>query len=103
MLAQPDFSREFIIQCDASKVGVGGVLLQYDGQGKEHPIAYVSQKLNKAQRNYTVTELECLAAIVSVNKFRPYIEGLNFRIITDHSSFKWLMSQKERTFSTMES
>ncbi|GBP03962.1 Retrovirus-related Pol polyprotein from transposon 297 [Eumeta japonica] len=95
VLAQPNFNKEFIIQCDASKIGVGGVLLQYDDEGKEHPIAFVSQKLNKAQRNYTITELECLAAIVSVNRFRPYIEGLPFRIITDHASLKWLMSQKD--------
>lgn len=95
VLAQPRFDREFIIQCDASRLGVGGVLFQYDDSGKEHPIAYVSKKLNKSQKNYTVTELECMAAIVCVNKFRPYIEGLPFRIITDHSSLKWLMSQKE--------
>lgn len=82
VLAQPDFEREFIIQCDAYKVGVGGVLFQYDDQGQE-------------QRNYTVMELECLAEIVSVNRFRPYIEGLPFRIITDHSSLKWFMSQKD--------
>ena len=60
VLAQPNYDREFIIQCDASQIGVGGVLLQYDDDGREHPIAFVSQKLNKAQRNYTVTELECM-------------------------------------------
>lgn len=95
LLAQPNFKREFVIQCDASNIGVGGVLFQYDDEGREHPIAFVSQKLNRAQRNYTVTELECMAAIVCVNRFRPYIEGLPFRIITDHSSLKWLMSQKD--------
>lgn len=42
-----------------------------------------------------MTELECLAAILSVKKFRPYIDGVHFRIITDHSSLKWLMSQKD--------
>lgn len=95
VLAQPDFSKEFVIQCDASRVGVGGVLFQISDEGVEKPIAFVSKKLNKAQRNYTVTELECLAAIVSVNRFRPYIEGLPFKIITDHSSLKWLMTQKD--------
>lgn len=95
VLSQPDFSKEFIVQCDASRIGVGGVLLQYDASGKEHPIAFMSQKLNKAQQNYTVTELECLAAVLSVKRFRPYIEGLPFRIVTDHSSLKWLMDQKD--------
>lgn len=95
VLAQPDFTKEFIIQCDASTIGVGGVLYQYDNDGKERPIAYVSQKLNRCQKNYTVTELECMAAVVCVKRFRPYIEGLPFRIITDHSSLKWLMSQKD--------
>lgn len=53
------------------------------------------KKLNSAQRNYTVTELECLAAVLSVEKFRPFIEMLPFKIITDHASLKWLMTQKD--------
>lgn len=95
VLVQPDFGRSFTIQCDASRVGVGGVLTQTDIEGREHPVAYVSQKLNKNQKNYTVTELECLAAIVCLKKFRPYVEGLPFKIVTDHSSLRWLMSQKD--------
>ncbi|GBP97703.1 Retrovirus-related Pol polyprotein from transposon 297 [Eumeta japonica] len=95
VLAQPDFSKEFVIQCDASRIGVGGVLFQVDDENRERPISFVSQKLNRAQRNYTVTELECLAAVVCVKRFRPYIEGSHFRIITDHSSLKWLMTQKD--------
>lgn len=57
----------------------------------------MSAKLNKAQKNYSVTELECNAAVLSVKKFRPYVEGLPFTVITDHSRFKWLMDQKELT------
>lgn len=95
VLAQPDFSREFVVQCDASRVGVGGVLYQIDDNGNERPISFVSKKLSGAQRNYTVTELECLAAVFSVMKFRPYIEGSHFKIVTDHSSLRWLMSQRD--------
>lgn len=95
VLVQPNFAKPFTIQCDASRVGVGGVLTQTDEEGKEHPIAYVSMKLNKNQKNYTVTELECLAAIVCLKKFRPFVEGLPFKIITDHSSLRWLMSQND--------
>lgn len=88
VLVQPNFSRHFKIQCDASRVGVGGVLTQTDDGGKEHLVAYVSQKLNKNQMNYTVTELECLAVIVCLKRFRPYVEGLPFTIVTDHSSLR---------------
>lgn len=95
ILTHPDFSRPFVIQCDASKTGVGGVLYQLDDQGGEHPIAFMSKKLNSAQRNYSVTEQECLAAILSLQKFRGYVEGMTFKIVTDHASLKWLMSQKD--------
>lgn len=47
------------------------------------------------QRNYTVTEIECLAVVMAIAKFRPYIEGFKFRLFTDHASLKWLMAQKD--------
>lgn len=94
VLTHPDFHLPFYIQCDASKSGVGGVLFQVKN-GEEHPIAFMSKKLNSAQRNYSVTELECLAAIMCIKKFRCYVEGMRFTIITDHASLKWLMAQKD--------
>lgn len=94
VLSHPDFKKPFIIQCDASRNGVGGVLYQLDEKGDEHPIAFMSKKLNSAQRNYCVTEQECLAAILSLKKFRGYVEGMKFTIVTDHASLKWLMTQK---------
>lgn len=95
VLRNPDFSRRFFIQCDASTSGVGSVLFQKTEEGEDHPICFFSQKLNGAQRNYSVTELECFAAVLSVKKFRAYIEGHPFTIITDHSSLKWLMNQRD--------
>lgn len=97
ILVHPDFSRTFYIQCDASKSGIGSVLFQKDEKNFDHPIAYFSKKLNKSQRNYNVTELECYAAVASVKKFRPYIEGFDFIIITDHASLQWLMRQSDLT------
>lgn len=95
ILINPDYQKRFFIRCDASTQGIGSVLYQLDEGGNERPISYISQKLNGAQKNYCVTELECLAALISVKKFRPYVEGHQFTIITDHASLKWLMNQKD--------
>ena len=95
VLINPDFSKHFYIQCDASNRGLGAVLFQKDDEGHEHPIYYYSQKLNSAQMNYTVTEKECLAAVNAIQKFRPYVEGMPFTVITDHASLKWLMTLKD--------
>ena len=97
VLINPDFSKQFIILCDASASGIGCVLCQKDENGNERPIYYFSQKLNSAQRNYSVTERECLAAVRGIQKFRPYVEGYRFLVITDHSSLKWLMSLRDPT------
>lgn len=94
VLIHPDFSQHFYIQCDASITGIGGVLFQLI-EGEEHPIAFMSKKLNTAQKNYSVTELECLAALLCIHKFRCYVEGMPFTVITDHASLKWLMNQKD--------
>lgn len=95
VLHSPDFARPFYIHCDASKTGIGSVLVQVNSEGDEVPVAFMSKKLNKAQRNYSVTEQECLAAVLSIKKFRPYIEGHEFTVVTDHASLKWLMSQND--------
>lgn len=95
VLSNPDFAKRFHVQCDASDSGIGGVLFQYNQHDEERPIYYFSAKLNSAQRNYSVTERECLAVIKSIEKFRPYIEGYCFNIITDHSSLKWLMPTRD--------
>lgn len=64
--------------------------MQLDEMGEEKPLAYMSKKLNTAQRNYSVTERECLAAIEAIKRFRCYLEMQEFEIITDHSSLLWL-------------
>lgn len=97
VLTNPNFNNKFYLHCDASDVGIGAVLVQLDDEGNEKPIAYMSKKLNSAQRNYSVTERECLAAIEAVKKFRCYIELQEFEIITDHSSLTWLMKQPDLT------
>ena len=95
-LARPDPSKPFTLQTDASSFALGAVLTQiFDGE--EHPIAYASRTLSKPERNYTVTEKECLGVIWAVEKFRGYLQGTEFTVITDHSSLLWLHNLKDPT------
>ena len=89
MLACPDWSKPFTLQTDASHEGLGAVLTQGEG-GQEQVIAYTSRSLNNAERNYSATELECLAVKWGVWKMRDYLEGYHFTILTDQQSLKWL-------------
>jgi len=63
--------------------------------GGERPIAFFSQKLNPWWAKYSVTEKECFAGVLAMERFRPYIEMMPFTIIADLSSLKCLMSLKD--------
>ncbi|MBW0543452.1 hypothetical protein O181_083167, partial [Austropuccinia psidii MF-1] len=89
VLACPDFDREFTLHCDASTLGLGAILTQEFDDG-EKVIAYASRSLSKPERNYSVTELECLCVLWAIERFRCYIDGYRFTVMTDHSSLKWL-------------
>lgn len=94
VLANPDYTLPFEVQADACTQSCGAVLVQYQ-EGHERVIAYMSQKFSATQKKYHVTELECLAVILAIEKFRPYIEGSHFRVITDHHSLLWLKNLKD--------
>ncbi|XP_078240664.1 uncharacterized protein LOC144586383 [Pogona vitticeps] len=63
VLRAPDFDREFIIYTDASNSGVGAVLCQEDENGDQHPVSYLSRKLQKGERHLATVEKECLAIV----------------------------------------
>lgn len=94
ILAPPDYTQPFRIYTDASLVAGAAVLTQIQ-EGQEKVIAFHSVKFSSAQRNYSATERECLAVISGVEKFRPYIDGVPFVVVTDHSSLRWLQNLKE--------
>lgn len=96
-LTRPDFTKPFFLHTDASITGLGAVLMQVDEHGVEHPIAYASRSLHGAEANYTVSEMECLAVIWGIEKFRCYLEGRQFTVVTDHSCLLWLRNIKNPT------
>ena len=95
VLAFPDFSRPFILLTDASNSTIAGVLLQIDAHGIERPIAYASRRMNKAERNYGITDKEGLAGIYCTRKWRNYLLGHPSIWITDHSALTALRTKQE--------
>ncbi|GBM03077.1 Retrovirus-related Pol polyprotein from transposon 17.6 [Araneus ventricosus] len=63
VLRAPDYNREFIVQTDASDLGIGVVLSQRNDKGEEHPVLFLSKKFTDAQKKYSTTEKECVAII----------------------------------------
>lgn len=92
----PDYSLPFVIQTDASGYGIGAVLVQPHPDG-DRVICFLSRSLTRQERNFTTTERECLAVLWSIEKLRCYIEGIRFKVITDHYSLVWLQNLKEPT------
>ncbi|GBM69085.1 Retrovirus-related Pol polyprotein from transposon 17.6 [Araneus ventricosus] len=90
VLYAPDYKREFIIQTDASDVGIGIVMSQRDEKNEEHAVLYLSKKFTDAQRKYGTTEKECAALIYAVKKLKYYLDDQNFTIETDHNPLVWL-------------
>ena len=95
-LATPRYDRKFIVKTDgASTEGIGGVLVQLDDDGRERVVAYYGRRLTPAESNWTVTEIELLAALRSIENWRGYLWGREFELVTDHAALRWLHSMKD--------
>ncbi|GKA26416.1 putative reverse transcriptase domain-containing protein, partial [Tanacetum coccineum] len=90
VLALPDGPDDFIVYCDASKLGVGCVLMQ-----KGKVIAYASRQLKTHEKNYTTHDLELGAVVFALKIWRHYLYGTKSVIYTDHKSLQYIFDQKE--------
>ena len=80
--------------CDASDKAVEAVLGQRVGK-LPHVIYYASRTLDLAQCNYTTTEKEMYAVVFALEKFCPYLLGVKVTVYTDHSTIKYLSSERD--------
>jgi hypothetical protein len=90
VLAQPDIKKPFDVYCDASGMGIGGVLMQ-DGRA----IAYALRQLRCHEEHYPTHDLELLAVVHTLKVWRHYLLGNLVHIYTDHKSLKYLFIQPD--------
>ena len=106
VLHQPDFTKQFFLQTNASVFGLGAVLSQEHeggkGKPKLHPIAYYSATFTPTERNYDIYECELLAIMKALNNWQPYLGWTKhpFIILTDHANLQYWKAPQNLTRRT---
>ena len=75
----------FIVYTDASKEGLGCVLMQ-----NRNVISFASRKLKSHEQNYPTHDLELAAVVFALKKWRHYLYGVTFKVYSDHKSLRYL-------------
>ena len=99
VLVNPDPSLPFVVEVDASEVGVGAILSQRSQHDNSvHPCAYFSRTLSPAERNYDVGDREPLAIKLALEEWRHWLEGAEqpFVVWTDHKNLLYIQQTKRR-------
>lgn len=94
VLQSPDFAARFLVQVDASALGIGAVLAQ-GNPGEERPVVYLSRKLLPRETRYSAIEKEGLAIKWSLDSLRYYLLGREFDLETDHRALTWIQSMRD--------
>jgi len=90
VLILPNPKESFVVYCDASKMGLGGVLMQ-----NREVVAYASRQLKVHEKNYPTHDLELVAVVFVLKILRHYLYGSKSEVFSDHKSLKYLFDQKE--------
>jgi hypothetical protein len=90
VLCLPDLEKEFQVYCDASRLGLGSVLMQGG-----RVVAYASRQLKKHETNYPTHDLELALIVHALKTWRHYLMGKRCEVFTDHKSLKYIFTQKD--------
>ncbi|KAJ0534568.1 putative nucleotidyltransferase, Ribonuclease H [Helianthus annuus] len=88
VLALPDFNQVFQVECDASGLGIGGVLSQ-----NNRPIAFFSEKFSDTRKRYSTYDKEFYAIVRSLEYWRHYLLPNEFVLFSDHQALKFIQGQ----------
>lgn len=89
VLSTPDFSKTFGLECDASGIGIGVVIMQ-----DNHPITFKSRKLKPKEKTKSTYDKEMLAIMHALAKWKQYLLGMKFLVKTNHNSLKYFLTHK---------
>ena len=93
VLAFADLEKPFLLETDASALGLGAVLQQVQADGKLHPVAYASRALRKGEKNYHSSKLEFLALKWAVTEqFKEYLYYRPFTVRTDNNPLTYILT-----------
>ena len=92
VLVYPDPNKEYLIQMDASKLGLGAVLSQKQSDGRYHPVAFGSQALRGAEHKYNSTKLKFLTMKWGIHHFKTYLLGRELKVRMDNNPLTYFMS-----------
>ena len=97
VLRHPDYDKKFWLRVDGSIHGLGATLLQKDEEtGKLHPVFYASKSMPKVKKTRTQNELEVLAVLFGLDKFRPFLLDKEFVLQTDHANLRYYINNADR-------
>lgn len=96
VLAVPDFSKQFILQSDACGSAVSAILLQQYPEGRR-VVSYASRMLTEQEKKFSIYELEALAVLYGLERFRFYLEHTEFLLETDNQALSWVLARPRKS------
>lgn len=96
ILCHYDSKLKCVMETDASDFAIGAILSQVSSDGRLHPVAFMSRKMDKAEINYEIHDKEMLAIVAGFKQWRRYLEGAShpIEVFTDHKNLEYFATSR---------